>query len=35
VFVRAEEAPGVRRAGFEFYSRARFIAVTGDLFTLP
>lgn len=33
VFVRAAEAPG-RRGRVEFYSRARFIAVTGDRFTL-
>lgn len=33
VFVYADEAPGYRRDGFEFYSRARFIAVTGDPFT--
>lgn len=30
VFVRAEEAPGFRRGGVEFYSRSRFIAVTGQ-----
>ena len=33
VFVNAPEGPG-RRGRFEFYSRARFIAVTGDRFTL-
>ena len=32
VFVRAEEAPGWRRGHVEFYSRARFIAVTGNAF---
>lgn len=30
VFVNAAEAPGHRRDGVEFYSRHRFIAVTGD-----
>jgi primase-polymerase (primpol)-like protein len=34
VFVRAAEAPGFRRGRVEFYSRARFIAVTGDRFRL-
>ena len=29
LFVRAPEAPGYKRDGIEFYSRARFIAVTG------
>ena len=32
-FANAPEGPG-RRGRFEFYSRARFIAVTGDRFTL-
>lgn len=30
VFVRAAEGPGSRTGGIEFYSRARFIVVTGD-----
>lgn len=30
VFVRARESRGFRRDGFEFYSRGRFIRVTGD-----
>lgn len=34
VFVHAPEAPGTRRGPIEFYSRARFIAVTGDRFQL-
>lgn len=34
VFVRSPERPGRRRDGVEFYSRARFIAVTGDRFVL-
>lgn len=29
IFVRAPEAPGWRRGGAEFYSRQRFIVVTG------
>lgn len=33
VFVNAPEARGWRRDGVEFYSRQRFIAVTGDRFT--
>ncbi|MDO8308574.1 MAG: hypothetical protein Q7V58_09515 [Actinomycetota bacterium] len=33
VFVAADEGPGWRRGGVEFYSRHRFIAVTGDRFT--
>ncbi len=32
VFVEAPEGPGHRGGGVEFYSRARFIAVTGDAF---
>ena len=32
VFYEAPEAPGTRRGGVEVYSRARFIAVTGDRF---
>ena len=32
VFVHADESPGWRRGGVEFYSRHRFIAVTGDRF---
>lgn len=34
VFVEAPEGPGRRRGGVEFYSRARFIAVTGDRFVI-
>lgn len=34
VFVEAPEGPGFRRGGVEFYSRARFIRVTGDRFVL-
>lgn len=30
VFVEAPEGPGTRRGQVEFYSRARFIAVSGD-----
>ena len=30
VFVEAPESKGSRRPGVEFYSRARFIRVTGD-----
>lgn len=30
VFVRAPESQGFKRPLFEFYSRARFIRVTGD-----
>ena len=29
LFVEAPEQPGTKQAGVEFYSRARFIAVTG------
>jgi len=32
VFVRADERRGSRRPGVEFYSRARFIRVTGQRF---
>lgn len=32
IFVMADEAVGSRRDGVEFYSWARFIAVTGDRF---
>jgi primase-polymerase (primpol)-like protein len=35
VFVKADEAPGRKMPGVEFYSRARFIRVTGDGFTMP
>jgi primase-polymerase (primpol)-like protein len=39
LFVRAHEAPGWKRtiggASVEFYSRARFIAVTGDQWEVP
>ena len=34
VFFEAPEARGSRRGGIEVYSRARFIAVTGDRFDL-
>ncbi len=34
VFVRAGEGPGFRRGAVEFYSRARFIRVTGDRFVV-
>ena len=30
LFVDAPEAPGTKQPGVEFYSRARFIAVTGN-----
>lgn len=32
IFVKADEAPGRRDGGVEFYSRSRFIAVTGNQF---
>ena len=32
IFGEFSEVSGVRREGFEFYSRARFIRVTGDVF---
>lgn len=32
VFVESPEGPGFRRGGIEFYSRGRFIRVTGDRF---
>lgn len=35
VFVRAEEGPGTRLPWMEFYSRARFIAVTGNRWEGP
>ena len=35
VFINAAEGLGRRRGGVEFYSRARFIAVTEDRFTSP
>lgn len=35
VFVEAEEGRGYRSDGLEFYTRARFIAVTGDTWTEP
>jgi len=34
IFVHADEAPGYCHPPIEFYSRARFIAVTGDRFEL-
>lgn len=34
VFVEADEVRGTRRAGVEFYSRARFIRVTGNRISL-
>jgi len=34
VFVEAPEQKGYKRDGIEFYSRARFIAVTGMAFTI-
>lgn len=34
VFIRADEAPGWKRGSVERYTRARFIRVTGDRFTL-
>lgn len=34
VFVLADEARGFRRGGVEFYSRHRFIRVTGDRFAI-
>ena len=32
IFGEFSEVSGIRRPGFEFYSRARFIRVTGDVF---
>ena len=32
IFGEFAEVSGIRRPGFEFYSRARFIRVTGDVF---
>lgn len=34
VFVLAPEAPGTRRPGFERYTRARFIRMTGEIFSM-
>lgn len=34
VFVLAPEAPGTRRPGIERYTRARFIRVTGEIFSM-
>jgi len=34
IFVSAPESPGIRRSGFERYTRARFIRVTGSAFQL-
>ncbi len=35
IFVAATEGPGIRRPGFERYTRARFIRTTGRVFALP